>query len=614
MDFRLLGAFEVYHEGRTIDVGAGKQRALLALLLLNANEVVPIERLIDELWGEDPPASVAKIVQIHVSRLRKALERGRNGGDAREVLLTRGRDYLIRVEPGELDVDRFEALSGEGRRALEANDAGEAAGKLREALSLWRGPPLVDFANDSFAQREIARLHEIRLAALEDRIEADLARGRHTDLVAELEGLVNDHPLRERLRGQLMLALYRSGRQAEALDVYREGRRVLLDELGLEPGRALQELERAVLQQEPAIDAPAHRRGPARGTPDRALGRRALPALVVVTLAAAIAVAVFTLSAGGSSRALKSVPPDSVGVIDPDTNKIVATIPVGSTPSRLAIGFDSVWVVNRDDKTVSRIDPKTRTVVKTIVLDGIPSDIAVGEGAVWVLTSARSDPGLGVAPARLVRIDPTYYVRKPISIGAPFGFGACDPVAVGAGAVWVADRGAPGPVTRIDPGKNKAVDRISAGGSGGGAECGLDVGEGSVWVATDGAVVRINPRTDSISARIPTGPTVPVDLAAGEGAIWLASRPDFRCCNVPLEGTGMVRRIGPATNTVVETITLGGTPSAVAVGDGSVWVANSKNRSLARIDPKTGRLIRIKLGNRPRGVLFGYNAVWVSVG
>jgi predicted ATPase/DNA-binding SARP family transcriptional activator len=251
MDFRILGPLEVADNGREPVIAPGKQRALLAILLLHANEVVSSDRLIEELWGEQAPASAAKSLQVHVSRLRKALGGGEGG------ITTAPSGYSIRVAPGELDLERFTRLAEEGRLALGADDPERGAELLREALSLWRGPPLADFTFESFAQLEIGRLEELRLAALEDRIDADLARGRHAELVAELEALVAAHPLRERLRRQLVLALYRAGRQADALEAYRTARAKLMDELGLEPTPELRQLEQAILTHDAAVRAPA---------------------------------------------------------------------------------------------------------------------------------------------------------------------------------------------------------------------------------------------------------------------------------------------------------------------------------------------------------------------
>jgi DNA-binding SARP family transcriptional activator len=242
MEFRILGPLEVVDESRAVPLGGATQRRLLALLLTRANEVVSADRLIDELWGAQPPRAAANALQYHVSQLRKALA-------PHEAIVTQDPGYAIRVAPDELDLLRFEALVAEARRAAPEL----AAQRLREALDLWRGPALADLAQESFAATESLRLDELRLEALERRFEVDLALGRYDGLVAEVQALVREHPLRERLRALLMQALYGSGRQAEALEIYRETRRLLVDELGIEPSPALQELERAVLRQDPAL-------------------------------------------------------------------------------------------------------------------------------------------------------------------------------------------------------------------------------------------------------------------------------------------------------------------------------------------------------------------------
>jgi DNA-binding SARP family transcriptional activator len=263
LEFRLLGPLELTEHGRSLELGGVKQRSLLAILLLHANQVVSTDRLIDELWGAAPPATVTKSLQVLVSKLRKQL------GESRLATIAPG--YRLQVNPAELDLARFERLMGEARGA----DPENAARKLRQALALWRGPALADLAYESFAQAEIARLEELRLAALNQRIEADLAAGRHAELVGELESLVVQHPLRERLRCQLMLVLYRSGRQAEALDAFRAGRRELTEELGLEPSEELKQLEKAILRQDPALDVPGQPPAAALASqapaPDRAL-------------------------------------------------------------------------------------------------------------------------------------------------------------------------------------------------------------------------------------------------------------------------------------------------------------------------------------------------------
>ena len=333
MEFRVLGPFEVSERGRPLEVGAGKQRALLALLLLRGGEVVSTDRLIDALWGEDPPPSALNSVHVYVSHLRKALGNGH--------LETRGHGYLFMLEPDQLDLDRFERLLGDGRALLAAGEPGQAAETLRAALALWRGPPLSDFASEPFAQVEIARLDELRLAALEERIEADLALGRHAELVPELEALVRESPLRERLRAQLMLALYRTGRQAEALEAYQAARRMLAEELGLEPGRSLQELERAILRHDAQLDPPGRAAAP--------LGRARRRSGILIAIGAVLLLSAATQSRASSSPAetppaLSSASANSVAAIDAGSNRLVAEVPVGNGPTsrrgrrRLGVG------------------------------------------------------------------------------------------------------------------------------------------------------------------------------------------------------------------------------------------------------------------------------------
>ena len=259
MEFRVLGPLEVYEGGHPVPLPGARLRALLALLLLNANQVVTADRLIDGLWGESPPAGARKTLQVYVSRLRKEL--------GPERIATHPGGYAIALEPDELDLRRFERLVEEGKAELAAGDPAAARDHLGAALDVWHGPALADLAFEPFAQVEALRLDELRLAALAERIEADLALRGHAELVGELEGLIAQYPLRERFRWQLMLALYRSGRQAEALEAYRQARRALVDELGIEPAAALKELEQAILDHDPALDLPGHRTPPIEEPP-----------------------------------------------------------------------------------------------------------------------------------------------------------------------------------------------------------------------------------------------------------------------------------------------------------------------------------------------------------
>jgi DNA-binding SARP family transcriptional activator len=273
--FGLLGPLEIRRGPDPIAVTASKQRALLAILLLHANRLVPADRLIEELWGGEPPGTAAAALQVYVAKLRRALDPGA-APDTHPVIVTRAPGYLLRIAPEQLDVLRFEELFGEAVRLLEQGEPSGAAATCREALALWRGEPLADLVYEPFAQTPIARLEELRLAALETRIDADLALGRHGELIAELRELTDANPARERLCAALMLALYRSGRQAEALDAYQRTRRRLVDDLGIEPGGSLQRLERAILQQDPELDLAERGQPGSRGLPGPAAQRRSI--------------------------------------------------------------------------------------------------------------------------------------------------------------------------------------------------------------------------------------------------------------------------------------------------------------------------------------------------
>lgn len=575
MEFRILGPFEAIMRGEPLEVGAGKQRALLALLLLRSGEVVSTDRLIDALWEEGPPASALNSVHVYVSQLRKALGNGR--------LETRGRGYLLALEPEQLDLGRFERLLGEGRALLAGGKPEPAAETLRAALALWRGPPLSDFASEPFAQGEIARLDELRLTALEERIEADLALGSRDELVPELEALVREHPLRERLRAQLMLALYRSGRQAEALDAYRQARRLLAEELGLEPGRTLQELEGAILRQEPQLDPPkqaAVRLGRARRRSGVLIATGA-----ALLLSVAVAIAVIELADGGSPG-LRSASPNFVAAIDTRSNRLVAEVPVGNGPTSVAVGEGSVWVTNALDRSVSRIDPRTSRVVQRIDVGGDPSGIAVGGGAVWVANSLDGT---------VSRIDPqTNRGVQAIPVGV-----TPTALAVGGGTVWVTSAEERS-VARIDAVRGRVVDRIPTGALG----RGIAVGGGSVWV-TDGSsrsVVRIDLRRGSIVGMVSVG-NGPTGVAFGEGSAWVANSLD-----------GTVSRIDPATNRVTATIPVGEGPDGIAVGSGAVWVSGEFSEAIVLIDPTENRVVeRIPIANRPKGLALSDDRVWFAV-
>ncbi len=574
MLFRLLGPLEVEDGDQLLPLGEGRQSSVLVLLLLHRNQAVPSERLIDALWGETPPATAAKVLQNYVSRLRRAL-------DDREGLRlqTRGHGYLLAVDRGEVDLDRFDALLREGGEALADARPADARARLLEALALWRGPPLADVAYEAFAQPEIARLEEQHAATVEQRIDADLALGRHADVVAELEGLVAEHPLRERLRAQLMIALYRCGRQADALEVYNAGRETLRDELGVEPGPALRELQVSILRQDPAL-APAPGAWP---QPLRASRRRI--ALVAaggaLLLGAAGAAALVT---GGGEDVRVRLGANAVGAFDPRTGALTAAVDVGPSPSHLAADGRTLWITNADGRSVSRVDVEDGAVEQTVTVGNAPAGVAVAAGAVWV---ANSRDGT------VSRIDAsTNAVVDRIPVGTnPTG------VAAGEGAVWVANSG-DRTISRIDP-RNGQVTTIDVNAE----PTELAVGDGAVWMtsASSRTVSRIDPRSQRVVASRPVG-AGPGGIAFGHGAAWVANTLD-----------GTVSRIDPATVAVTETIFVGNGPNAIAVGGDAVWVAEEFADVVDRIDPDTRRVDeRIAVGSRPTALAHAGGSLWVG--
>ena len=573
-EFRILGPFEARENGRALAIGTGKQRALLALLLLDAGDVVSTDRLIDALWGERPPASALNSVHIYVSQLRKVLGEG--------CLITSGHGYLLALEPEQVDLGRFERVLGEGRELLAAGEAKRASEVLREGLALWRGPPLADLASEPFAQGEIARLEELHLEALEERIEADLALGRHGRLVPELGALVRANPLRERLRAQLMLALYRSGRQAEALETYRQARTTLVEEVGLEPGRRLQELERAILSQDPTLDLP--------GAAAVSLRRPLRRGLLLIAIGAVLVLAAITISVveftAEDSRTLGSVAANSLAAIDSATNRLVADVKVGDGPTSVASGEGAVWVTDRDDNTVSRIDVRTSTVRQTVVVGSGPNAIAVGAGAIWVANALDGT---------VSRIDPeTNKVVQTIKVG-----NTPNAIAFGEKAVWVAN-GGDRTVWKLDPASGDRLRTLPVGAAAGG----IAVGEGAVWLTdpAGNALLRLDARTRTVTRvnGVGSGPTA---VVFGAGAVWVANNLD-----------GTVSRVDADRGVVTDTVPVGVAPNGIAVTRNAVWVTDEATGTLVRIDPRSRKpAARRQLGGRPEGVAVADGSLWVAV-
>ena len=541
MDVRLLGPVEVSLGGRALPLGATKQRAVLAMLALQPNAVVSVDRLVDGLWGEEPPASAAKMVQLYVSQLRRLLA----GEDAE--ILTRGRGYELRVAADAVDAVRFERLVARAGRAA-------ADGEAREALGLWRGPALADVAEEPFAAAEIRRLDELRLRASELAVERELAQGRHAELLADLEQLVGEHPLRESLHAQRMLALYRAGRQADALEAYGAARRRLVDEIGVEPGQQLRELHARILRQDAslllapgAVATPPRAAAPAKRepAPSRRRASRQWWSLVGAAVALALAAAAYAVSRLTGPDRLSGIDAGAVGLIDAKSDAITSEYRLGGELGGVVAGGGSVWVASPNQGTVSRVRP-AKNRVEVIDVGPGPAALAFGLGGLWVASEER------------------------------------------------------GEIVRVDPESDRILQRIPAVGNGLRA---IAVGAGAVWAATalDNNVVRLDPTTGRVATRIPVGGH-PVALAVGAGAVWAAA-----------EDAGVVVRVDPASNDSVDSIPVGNGPSAVTVAFGAVWTANQQDGTVSRIDPATDHVTAtVPAGRAPVALAAAGGALWIA--
>jgi DNA-binding SARP family transcriptional activator/ABC-type transport system substrate-binding protein len=641
LEFRILGPLQVLDGGEPLPLGGAKQRSTLAMLLLAGNQIVSRDRLIDGLWGTSPPPSAGPSLETYVSRLRRVLPR--DGGDAR--LVTQPPGYRLRVEAGELDLDSFEKLLEQARTARAAGDFERARDALREALSLFRGAPLEDLVHAPFAQAEIGRLEDLRLGALERRLEADLAVGRYAEVVGELESLAARHPFREALWGQLMLALYRSGRQGEALLAFDRARRTLAEELGVDPGPPLKQLHRQILQQDPSLDRaaatptsaavatsaaepsaePASQAVEAPSSASQELSVIAPPPTPppagevrrrrAVTLAVGLGLAVITLALfvprlvggdDGTRTTEEGVPatysPDTV-LIDLESGKMIASIP----RSRLAVAAYPVfarghfWVNNWSPSAYVEIDPKSGVILNEITpparvpnVGKDPSSVtpfAVQGNTLWVNSEddlVKMDIGLGREVDRFQLDD----------LGE--GTGVAEGVAVGGNSVWVSRSVGRGQILRLDPetGRLEHVwDNVTP-------YLNLAYREGSLWVADAHGIARIDARTNVLT------PVTGIHgncggggggcVAAGGGAGWTSH-----------ESNGAVYKVDRDGH-IAATYTIGIGARFLSFSDGVLWVANYDAGTVTGIDAVTGKLTTTYRFGHPVGPMAAGNGVLLA--
>jgi YVTN family beta-propeller protein len=585
MQFRILGPLEVRKGGRPVEIGGPKQRALLAVLVLHANEVISQDELIDALWGEAPPATAAKTLHAHIWRLRRALDGDvpQPASDGR--LATRGHGYVLEIGPGELDAENFESTLETARSLLAADEPEAAVEEIRRGLRLWRGGPLADLAYEAFAQPECQRLEELRLAAQEEWFEAELALGHHAEVVPELKTLVGAHPLRERLLGQLMVALYRCDRQGEALKAYEDGRRAFAEELGLEPSERLRSLERQILEQDPVIAAP-----PRPGRPKlvpKPLWRHPRAVLVIGSLVviAAITAAVLQSSVfvrGGAS--LSEIDGSAVAAIDSDSGdaKSIASSPVPVTA--LAGGYGFVWAASADASTVVVLDPRTNTVRDTIPVESAPGGVAIGGGWIWVTNSLTGT---------VSQISPrTLSVVQTIRVGnGPTGIAADDRY------VWVANT-SDHTVTKLRARDGTKLRTFLAGPDPGA----VAVGEDAVWVASklSSSVMKLSPRSGDVIRRIPVG-AGPAGIALGAGSVWVANS---------LSGT--VSRIDARTGDLRRTVDVGSSADAIVVSGGNAWAASTLDRKIVRIGVQDARVRSVDVQDGPTALAADASTIYAG--
>lgn len=555
---RLLGPLAASVDGDPVALGSPQQRTLLALLAAHQGASIGTATIDETLWQETPPPTAPKIVQTYVSRLRKLL-----GADAIQLV---GNGYRLGAQI-EVDANRFRQLVDQRRHP--------------EALALWRGSALADVPA---LHAEARQLEELRVTVLEERFDEELQGGEGPALVGELEALVANYPTRERLLSQLVLALYRSGRQADALAAYRHGRNALVETLGLEPGAALRDLERRILQQDPMLLQPEPSSAPIPHTRAR---WKAL-AIAAALAAAAAAVGLSWTERGHGTARVVGIHPNSLLQLDPKTNRLIASTPIGRDPTALDATADAVWIASERERTVARVDLRTGRLI-TI---GEPHPVAflTHDDRGNIYASGWDFPFVWQIDPRTVQITRTYRVK-----GHALG------LSVGGGSLWAVNRFG-NSVTRIDLAQRHVAEPIHVGVN----PLASAFGYGALWVASgdSGTVAVIRPGAPPIVVR---GIPSPDGISAGVGGVWVAS-------------TGMhaVYRLDPDTHQIVARINLG-TPTdfltSVSAGPHGVWAV--ENHHVVRIDPANDRVvlrIRFPTGTEPKAVASTGTLVWIAVG
>ena len=577
MEFLILGPLEVRAEGRSLPLGGRRQRSLLGLLLLHANQVASRDQLIDGIWGEAAPSTASRTLDSYVSRLRTVL-----GADR---LVRREPGYALRVERDELDLTRFQDALEAGRSRLAEGDAESASRLLGEALDLWRGEPLADLVYEPFAASAVARLEDRRMLCVEERFDALLALGHASDLIPDLQSLVAEHPFREGLLRQLMLALYRAGRQADALAAYERGRQLLARELGLDPSPLLRDLQRRILEQDESLQLELPEEADAPVASSRGI-RITLRGVGAVLACVVVAVVIGTeLKTSGSRAGPTNPQSDRLVEIRGDSVDPAVETALPDAPSAAVAAAGSIWLAEPNIGALVRVDQASHQVSERIPVGGNAGAVAFGGGAVWVA---------GVPGENVLRVDPsTDKVTKRISL-APARASA---LAYGLGALWIADQ-TDDAVLKLDPATDTISDAVQLESS----PDALAIGAGGIWVADyqGGTVTEVDPHTHLTDAivRVGTGPT---QLAIAGDSVWVANSLD-----------STVSRIDSSSDEVT-VVPVGSDPVSLVASPTSVWVANEYSETVSRLDVETASVASdVKVGGAPTALVSANGRVWIG--
>jgi YVTN family beta-propeller protein len=588
---RTLGRFRVLRDGQELSLGGRQQRAVLAVLAVHSGAAVSVGRIADGLWGEQVPAGHQQTIQTYVSHLRHAL------GPDRGLLSTTSNGYCLQVAAEDVDSERFTRLVHEGLDALRSDEYERACDVLGDALDLWDGDVLADLQDYPFVDVFAHHLNELHLTAREARTDALLHLGEHADVAAELEPLLAAHPLRERFHAQHMLALYRGGRQADALAAFQRLRRLLDDELGVEPGPEVCDLHQAILRHDPQLQLPTYAvntASPNGAAPaldgGRTQRRRKSRPYLLVAAAAAVIVALGSVTAykvTHTHSTLSAIPSNSVAAVRSD-GTLRDAISIGSNPSALAYGAGSLWAVSTTQGRVYRIDPKQHRIIQTIQVGHAPVAIAVTDRDAWVVNSMDGS---------VSRINTqTDTVADTVFVGA-----LPSAIAAGSAGVWVVNAG-DGTIQHIDP----ANDSVGAPIDVGGAPTAVALAPDTLFVADDQqrTVTRLDPRTgQQLGAPLSTG-SGPSALAVTPGALWVVD-----------SGDQSLDRIDPSSGDTVKQFPVGDGADGIAVHDGMVWVSTRYDGTVTEIDAKTDAIVqRRSVGGAPTGVAAAAGSVWVAAG